>query len=1409
MSQFIHYPQNGIPTYANFASLPASAADGSVAVTLDTDNIYVFNLGTVTWVLRGSGGVGVSVVGAIDGQTKSANAAVISGSSIYMQTADASFPGQVSIGTQTFAGNKTFTGTIGASNLSGTNTGDVTLTAVGATPNANGASLSGQVLTLQPANTSFPGVLTAADWNTFNNKQSALTFGNLTDAGTDGIVVTGGTGAVIGAGTSLAQHVADATHNGYLSSADWSTFNNKQAALTFTAPLVNTANTVAINGTVADNKLNFSNASDATKLFTFDLSGQSTSTTLTLDPVNTSNMTLHIPQVATAAGAGMALVQDETTGFIFSYGISSSLGGANSMMQLANASTANRAQIKLHSYFNGASVAGVSTLTSRSGTIGTNSAVVAGQDYSKWTAQAGATTAGSAPISGTWSFKANTVNSLSVTSDFHLQLTNLAGTLGDRLYLSSEGLLQLPGYTTGVAQFDSSGNITSAAISPGSLTLTNAHIFVGNGSNVAADVAMSGDTSIVNTGAVTVNTVGGSSAANINTATINVAAGPSKLLYVDAYHPGTYTPDGSVLRPFITIGAAISQIVTNADNATKPYIIQVAPGGYNETLTFNNALFYNITIQAAGSSQAQTPNVSVGPGTGTVITSTATNTNLQNLAFNGLTLNGDIILTGDVNGTNFLGGAGVFVGCNIQKATSGILVTNVNNLYFYDCAFNSTGAGPITLTNVAFGLVEQGDGVKSGITLNLVNTGGNQPAQFAGNYLLLERTTFSCTTSIDAGSELDSVGTYYGGGTITNNGTWHAYSSLIASPIVLNNGSSFRNRGSVYSSTLTANAGSTITNQGKYAYTPTTSANWNTVPTEFAGALDTLATSGVAKSQAANLFLASPNGSSGLPSFRAFVPADIPLTSAHILVGNGSNVAADVAMSGDISIANTGATSYAGVVPIAKGGTNSSTALNNNRIIISSGGAIVEDAAITANRALASNASGIPVASTTTDTELGFVSGVTSSIQTQLNAKQSTTLTSAHILVGNGSNVATDVAMSGDISITNAGVTAYAGTVPVNKGGTGLTSGTSGGILGFTGSTTIASSAVLAANQLVLGGGAGATPTTLGSLGTTTTVLHGNAAGAPSFGAVSLTADVSGTLPIGNGGTNITTYTTGDILYASASNVLSKLPAGTNGFFLKQGASIPSWAALPAATAAYVTKTANYTLTTADQLVGFDTTSGNLVATLPTAVGNTNIFTIEKISSDMNTLTLNTTSSQTYGGRASGDLVLNFKSQYVTVQSDGANWIITNSNETGVLGFTTGDYAFTGHSDADYAQMTGNSQVFTIGLWEVKTTFFVRVGTGVTCFLYSQSGLYDANGADSGTAPTALSANVAGQTKLSNLNSTFAMPQLTGVLVPIGEITTILRADAPTTVFAVARIGFVTAGTASTIINMFAQRIGS
>ena len=64
------------------------------------------------------------------------------------------------------------------------------------------------------------------------------------------------------------------------------------------------------------------------------------------------------------------------------------------------------------------------------------------------------------------------------------------------------------------------------------------------------------------------------------------------------------------------------------------------------------------------------------------------------------------------------------------------------------------------------------------------------------------------------------------------------------------------------------------------------------------------------------------------------------------------------------------------------------------------------------------------------------------------------------------------------------------------------TSVTSGGIPCFTSTTAMTSSALLTASAILLGGGAGVCPSALGSLGTTTTLLHGNAAGAPTFGQV-------------------------------------------------------------------------------------------------------------------------------------------------------------------------------------------------------------------------------------------------------------------------------------------------------------------
>ncbi|MDP3665814.1 MAG: hypothetical protein Q8R50_03970, partial [Sediminibacterium sp.] len=72
--------------------------------------------------------------------------------------------------------------------------------------------------------------------------------------------------------------------------------------------------------------------------------------------------------------------------------------------------------------------------------------------------------------------------------------------------------------------------------------------------------------------------------------------------------------------------------------------------------------------------------------------------------------------------------------------------------------------------------------------------------------------------------------------------------------------------------------------------------------------------------------------------------------------------------------------------------------------------------------------------------------------------------------------------------------THVSGTLPVANGGTGLTTGTSGGILGFTAAGTLASSAALTSNALVIGGGAGVTPSTL-AIGAADQVLAVNSAG--------------------------------------------------------------------------------------------------------------------------------------------------------------------------------------------------------------------------------------------------------------------------------------------------------------------------
>lgn len=344
----------------------------------------------------------------------------------------------------------------------------------------------------------------------------------------------------------------------------------------------------------------------------------------------------------------------------------------------------------------------------------------------------------------------------------------------------------------------------------------------------------------------------------------------------------------------------------------------------------------------------------------------------------------------------------------------------------------------------------------------------------------------------------------------------------------------------------------------------------------------------------------------------------------------------------------------------------------------SSGGADVITG--TANSVAIYNTNGeLEGSSTISTTELGYLNGVSSNIQTQLDAI--TTLADGKILLGNSSNEATEVTLTGDVTVSNAGVTAIASGAIVNADVNGAAAIAHSKMAALTASRAmvtdasgVASASAVTATEL--GYVSGVTSAIQTQMDTKITENVGAIVDADVNASAAITRSklASGTashvlindgsgvmsseasLDETRGGTAQTAVVAGDILYGSAADTWSRLAKGSDGQVLKLASGLPSWASA-VASLSVSSKSADYTATTADDVLLVDASGAARTITLYAASGNSGkILHIKKTDSSANSVTVDGNASETIDGATTKVLALQYES--VTIVCDGSNWYV-------------------------------------------------------------------------------------------------------------------------------------------------------
>jgi len=230
------------------------------------------------------------------------------------------------------------------------------------------------------------------------------------------------------------------------------------------------------------------------------------------------------------------------------------------------------------------------------------------------------------------------------------------------------------------------------------------------------------------------------------------------------------------------------------------------------------------------------------------------------------------------------------------------------------------------------------------------------------------------------------------------------------------------------------------------------------------------------------------------------------------------------------------------------------------------------------------------------------------------------------------------------------------GTLAVNRGGTGAATFTDGGVLLGSGTSAITATAVLGDGVILIGDASG-DPTTLDV---------GSSSGITILGTIATGVWNGTAVAAAYGGTGQTSYTAGDLPYASGVAAISKLGIGANTNVLTSNGSIPQWSTRIDNTAMPTNVNLGGTLdvtgaTTLDSTLSVDAGTASVIAEF---ISDTSDAAVIKLTNENST-------TQTWGignagvSHAAGDNTL-----YVRNETDGINTLIIAT--TGATTITNG-----------------------------------------------------------------------------------------------------------------------------------------